>query len=82
MRFWHVFHGANTDTGLRVQFTLGDTTCGPDDILTSGTTVRDSTFPVPDYGVEASYVASFDHEPTSEDLAAAGIPTDDEMFDG
>ncbi|MDH6284013.1 hypothetical protein [Prescottella agglutinans] len=81
MGFWHVFHGTNDATGLRMQFTLEDEPRGPDEIFESGKRIRDITFPAPEFGVEARYVGSFDHPPTTAELVSVGIPADDDPDD-
>lgn len=82
MGFWPVFHGTNTETGLRMQYTLEDEPHAPDEVvLESGKRIRDITIPAPEYGIEARYVASFDHQPTTAELVAVGIPADDAADD-
>lgn len=77
---WHVFHGTNTNTGLRLTVTIGGAMHGPDDTLPSGGTVRTATVPFPDLAVTATYRATFGYPPAAADLAAAGIPTDDDTM--
>lgn len=72
---WHIFHGTS-ESGLRMQITLEDDPRGPDAVLASGERLREHTIPVPDYGLTATWVATFTHPPTDAELAGAGIPID------